>query len=163
MCLSIDLQKTNMPAKTRDRQRAALSRRFAAMRHLKAGAQVPELGWIHAVRSSLGMSAEALGHRMNVSKRAIQSLEAGEVSGTAQLSTLRAAADALDCDLIYMLLPRTSLDDMLHRHAFDRATRELGGFHPDNGIDPTATRPQDLGQLIKALKSNPRTIWREGL
>lgn len=43
---------------------------------------------------------------MGVAQPTVVQLEQSEASGTIQLATLRRAADALNCDLVYALVPR---------------------------------------------------------
>lgn len=79
---------------------------------------IPRSGWIRAVRESLGMSLAELGMRLGVSPQSIMSLERSEQAGKIRLDTLRRAAEAMDCTLVYALLPKTSLEDTVRRQAF---------------------------------------------
>jgi predicted DNA-binding mobile mystery protein A len=56
---------------------------------------------------------------------AISGLENSERAGTVQLGTLRRAADALGCDLVYTLVPRVGLEEAVQRQALARARQEL--------------------------------------
>lgn len=78
---------------------------------------VPVRGWVAAIRTALGMSASDLAARLGVTAQSVQSMETGEVAGTASLRTLRRAAEAMDCDLVYALIPRSTLADMVHNRA----------------------------------------------
>ncbi len=144
----------------RDALRAELQRKFNTLDQLRAVAELPPRGWVHTMRTALGMSAEALAFRMNVSKRAVQSLEAGEVSGRAQLATLRQAADALNCELLHVLVPRQSLDAFIDDNARDLAIRTLGGFDLTNTKRLDTITDSDLATLIADLKKQPRRIGR---
>jgi predicted DNA-binding mobile mystery protein A len=57
--------------------------------------------------------------------QAVVSLERSEASGRIQLSTLRRAAEAMDCVLVYALVPNTSLNEMVDRRARELAVRAL--------------------------------------
>ena len=60
------------------------------------------------VRVALGMSMRQLSLRMGAaSPTSVAQIEAGEVSGGVTLRSLQAAADALECDLVYGLVPRS--------------------------------------------------------
>lgn len=85
----------------------------------------PSAGWVRAIRDALGMTTRQMAARMGVTAMAVSSLEESERAGTVQLSTLRRAADALGCDLVYALVPRVGLDEAVHRQALDRARREI--------------------------------------
>jgi len=54
-----------------------------------------------------------LAKRLGVSPPRITQLEADEVKGRVTINTLRRSAEALDCVLVYGLVPRTSLEQMV--------------------------------------------------
>ncbi len=85
----------------------------------------PPAGWVRAIRDSLGMTTRQMAGRMGVTAMAISGLEESERAGTVQLGTLRRAADALGCDLVYTLVPRVGLDEAVQRQALVRARQEL--------------------------------------
>lgn len=86
---------------------------------------VPPKGWIRAIRDALGMSAIQLGTRLNIKPQSVADLENSEAHGAIQLKTLRRAAEALDCTLVYALVPNSSLEDIVHVKAHNIAAREL--------------------------------------
>jgi predicted DNA-binding mobile mystery protein A len=66
-----------------------------------------------------------MARRVGVSAVSISSLERSERAGTVQLDMLRRAADALNCDLVYALVPRGSLDETVFRQARTTAEHEV--------------------------------------
>lgn len=103
--------------------RRALDRRLDAARNTDL--MVPSGGWIRALRDAVGMPARYMAGRLGVSTPAIYEMERSEKAGTIQLNTLRRAADALDCDVVYAVVPRRGLDAALQTAAIDRAQRDL--------------------------------------
>eukprot|EP01037_Dinobryon_pediforme_P017394 gene17394-17584_t len=93
----------------RARARRRLDERLQALAPASRFA-VPPRGWIRAIRDALGMSGSQLGQRIGITAQSIQNLEESEANGTAQLNTLRKAAEAMDCVLVYALLPKSSLE-----------------------------------------------------
>ena len=71
----------------------------------------PHRGWITAIREALGMSQADLARRLGVRASSVGKLENAERARTVQLDTLQRAADALDCDLVYALVPRRPLQE----------------------------------------------------
>lgn len=63
------------------------------------------------------MSRADLAARLGVTWQAVQQIEENERDGGVRLSTLRKAADAMECDLVYALVPRSSLEDSVTRQA----------------------------------------------
>ena len=96
--------------------RQALDRRTRGLRD-HTGLARPAGGWIKAVREALGMSAEMVGHRLGTTRQAVLRLERSEVDEGIRLSSLRRAAEALDCQLVYALVPNSTLEETVLREA----------------------------------------------
>ena len=67
----------------------------------------PSKGWIRTIRQALGISSGELARRLGTSRQLPLQLEKGEAEDRVTLKSLRAAANALDCDLVYALVPRS--------------------------------------------------------
>lgn len=85
----------------------------------------PKSGWVRAVRETLGMSAAAFARRLGISHAGVRKLEASEASDVITLATLRKLAQALDCELQYALVPRTSLTQQIQDRAHAVANEKL--------------------------------------
>ena len=93
--------------KSRDsllRQRKVMDERLGSL-HALAQSPRPRLGWLKAIRECLGLSSERLGKRMQVAPNYILKLEKREQSGATSLATLAKAAEAMDCKLVYAVVP----------------------------------------------------------
>ena len=112
----------NIGRKAVPRQR--LDQRFTSMKP-ESRYRPPPKGWIRAIRDALGMSGAQLGRRIGVKAQSIADIEKSEASGTVQLNTLRRVAEALDCVVVYALIPKSSLEDMVQRRARELARSEL--------------------------------------
>lgn len=77
----------------------------------------PKSGWVRAVRETLGMSAAAFARRLGITHAGVRKLEASEASDAITLASLRKLAQALNCDLQYALVPRTSLSQQIQDRA----------------------------------------------
>lgn len=82
-------------------------------------------GWVKTIRQALCMSTFELGQRMSISDSRAGRLEKAELGETLRLSTLRRAAGALNCRLLYVFVPEEPLEDMVFRQAYARATEEM--------------------------------------
>ncbi len=112
---------TNGPRKV---ARQRLDKRLSAFKP-ESRLAVPPKGWIRAIRDALGMSALQLGTRIGVKPQSVADLEKSEAYGTIQLKTLRKAAEARDCTLVYALVPNSSLEDEVQTRAREIARKEL--------------------------------------
>ena len=63
------------------------------------------------------MSSSALGRRIGISAQGVRKLEIAEAEGSITLRTLSKLAHGLDCDVRYVLVPRTSLIEQVARRA----------------------------------------------
>src|SRR5580698_7530149 len=78
----------------------------------------PSKGWIRAIRQALGVSSGELARRLGTSRQLPLQMEKGEAEDRITLKSLRAAANAVDCDLVYALVPRAaSMQELMEKHA----------------------------------------------
>jgi len=114
----------------------------------------PAKGWIWAMRQALGVSSGELARRMGTSRQLPLQLEKGEAEDRITLRSLRAMAAALDCDLVYALVPRAgSLEESIEGRARDEARfRVLGVEHS------MALEGQAAGAIGEAVEAETRRI-----
>lgn len=96
-----------LSVKTRQ-ARSRLDQRLAPLRPISRFS-APQSGWIKAIRTSLGMSAVQLARRMGVASQTVDDMERSEANEAITLATLRRAAAALECSLVYALVPNETL------------------------------------------------------
>ena len=82
----------------------------------------PSDGWIRSVRKAIGMSIRQLAERIGVTQQAISKLEEHELDDSVTLKTLRRAAEAMDCKLVYAIIPNQgNLEDIVRKQAYNKA------------------------------------------
>jgi predicted DNA-binding mobile mystery protein A len=110
------------------------------------------------------MSSTELASRLHVSQSTIPDLERNEARGTVQLDTLRRAADALECDLVYFLVPRTSLDDAVWAQARHKAGLHLATVAHNMRLEDEVVSEVDAANQLDELGSqfiDKRGLWSE--
>lgn len=95
---------------------AELDRQFGEFAKMQRSA-TPRCGWVKTIRLALGMSSGALGRRLAISAQGVRKLEQAEANRTITLNTLARLAEGLDCEVHYVLVPRTRLVEQVLRHA----------------------------------------------
>jgi len=85
----------------------------------------PHAGWLHATRDALGMSRAQMAGRMGVTRSRIAQLEQAEKAETIKLGTLRRAAEALNCTLVFALVPNDPYDKIVGDQARARAAEPV--------------------------------------
>lgn len=104
--------------------RRALDRRLSQFPSARQFTTPPR-GWIRAIREALGMSSADLSSRLGITPASVSDMERSERDRRIRLDTLARAADALDCDLVYVFLPRSSLTEAVEREATLKVTRHV--------------------------------------
>ena len=128
----------------------------------------PNTGWIRAIREASGMSIRQLAERMGASKTTAATLERNEAAETVKLSSLRLVGEALDCDLVYALVPRTSLEVSVRRRARIVAERVVGRVSQSMVLEdqaiPVAERERQVLELAEKLwQEMPQELWDDSL
>ena len=85
------------------------------------------------------MSAATLASRLGTTPGAVIRLEQSEARDKIRLETLRRAADALGCDLAYVLVPRRPLSAVVHDRAREVARRHLAAVRQTMVLEDQAT------------------------
>jgi len=124
----------------------------------------PRSGWVRAIRESLGMSAAAFARRLGMSHAGVRKLESAEASDAITLASLRKLAEALDCELQYALVPRTSLKQYVQDRAEAIARERLRPISHSMALEDQAVQgPLDKLQLEFAVKDllegSRRELW----
>ena len=108
------------------------------------------------------MSASDLATRLGVSQQNVAELERSEVRATIRLDTLRRAAEALDCDLVYAIVPRTSLEEAVRAQARRRAMRLVRPVAHHGRLEDQEVATVDLeAQLVELATQfeDRRGLW----
>ena len=140
--------------------RLQLDERFKAL-GTAAQFTTPVRGWIKAIREALGMTTAQLATRLRVKQPSIVAIEQSEAKGSIQLATLRRVAEALDCTLVYALVPNKSLETTLRDRAMLFARRRRGPIEHSMLLEDqrvtTTDRERHLNEIIQ--ETNPRLFW----
>lgn len=105
------------------------------------GMAVPGGGWLRAVREALGLTVRQQAARLGMAATTLHKSEQSEADERISLAQLRKLAAGLDCELVYGLVPRTSLIDRVREQAGKRARAEVLGVAHSMGLEDQ--RPDD--------------------
>ena len=117
----------------------------------------PSKGWIRAIRQALGISSGELARRLGTSRQLPLQLEKGEAEDRITLKSLRAVANALDCDLVYALVPRAaSLGELIENRARAEAKQRVLGVEHSMALENQA-----VGNLDEAIEAEAIRVARK--
>jgi len=152
-----------MKAGTRQRARHRLDERLQALKP-EERFRAPPKGWVRAIRDAVGMTGVQFAKRLGIRPQSVQALETSEASGSIKLATLRRAAEALDCTLVYALVPNTSLEGAVHERARKIAAHDLRRVFHSMKLEAQGTGDGDLEARIDAYvrdELKERDLWNE--
>jgi predicted DNA-binding mobile mystery protein A len=107
------------------------------------------------------MTTSQLAGRLKIKQPSLVELEQSEARGTIELQTLRRVAEALDCTLVYALVPNKPLESMVRDRArvFERKRREYvehSMLLEGQGVISKNTKAR-LDEIVR--ETNPRLFW----
>lgn len=120
----------------------------------------PKSGWIKLIRTTLAMSARALGNRVGLTQSRIALIEKGELDGTITLNTLEKVAEGLGCRVAYYLIPDDeSLSKMRENQAYlkAKALNDYAELHMN--LENQLTSAEYQKQEVERIKNEYLRNW----
>ena len=102
-------------------RRVQLDRDFAALKESKLLPSNPKNGWIAELRTLLLMTTAQLARRIGIAQSVVSNFEKSERGKTITLQSLEKIANALECDVQYVFIPRN--EKGLEGELYDRAEK----------------------------------------
>jgi len=145
--------------------RKQLDKRLNLLQNVDILARPPR-GWIKAIREALGMTTAQLGKRLGVSQPRVIGIEKAEVSGSIKLESLERAARALDCRLVYALVPKKPLESLVEDRARELAKKRLRATSHSMALENQRVDKDDefehLERLVQNLLNQPGSaLWED--
>lgn len=84
----------------------------------------PKSGWIAEIRKALVMTTTQLAKRVGIDQSTLSRLERSEMHKTITLQTLERVADALNCEVRYVFIPRQPLTATWYKQAVKKLASE---------------------------------------
>lgn len=108
----------------------------------------PSVGWIGSVREALGLSLAQIGKRLRTSRQTVQEFERAEAEDRITLATLRRVAEAMNCNLIYVLAPKSgSFAELAEKNAREDAAKDVRRVVHTMALEDQ--KPENMTQLIE--------------
>ena len=100
----------------------------------------PKRGWLRALREALGITIREVARKMRKAPQTVASFEKSEEAHRITLQTLRHYAEAMDCELVYAIVPKTgSLTKLAESRARKRAESEVLAVEHTMALEDQAT------------------------
>jgi predicted DNA-binding mobile mystery protein A len=121
----------------------ALSHFFAARDEIR-----PKRGWLRSVREALGLSLEEVGRKLSASRQRILRFENAEANDQITLQSLRRIAKAMDCELVYAIVPKSgTLTELAEQTVRDQVASDVHAVERTMALEDQAVG--NVEQLVK--------------
>jgi predicted DNA-binding mobile mystery protein A len=130
-------------------------------RGLEASLFKAERGWIRQMREALGMTLSKLGEACGSSTPSIAQAERREAEGKVTVETLKTAAEAMNCEFVYMFVPKSEMTAFIERKAYEKAKRILINADLHMSLEDQKVKG-DLEPRIQKLKKkliDESNVW----
>lgn len=110
------------------------------------------------------MTGVQLAARLGVRPQSVDALEKSEASGSIRLDTLRRAAEAMDCTLVYALVPASSLEEAVNERARKIAVKALSRVAHTMKLEAQETGDTRMEERLEAYIRDvvrDRDLWDE--
>lgn len=149
--------------KMKSLRRSQLDQFFESLKALNL--KLPKKGWVKEIRETLGMSMQDLAHRQGTIKQRVERIEKDEVSKKLTLESMQKVANALDCEFVYFLVPRSSLQTTLNEQAQKAAAEIVKNVNQTMNLEAQGTSEKSKRALVNKLAQEmllkgDRKIWR---
>lgn len=125
----------------------------------------PSIGWVKAIRTSLGMSLEQLGSKLEITKQSARNIEKRESQGSITIKALKKAARAMDMKLVYALVPlEDSIEKMIEKKARQLATEIVLRTSGTMSLEDQENSPERIRKAIEErtkeiMEEMPKKLW----
>lgn len=115
--------------------------------------------WLKSARRALQFSTNGIAKKLKLSTQAYSKLETSEQLGSISITTLEKAADALNCELIYILRPKTmqTFSQIVWKKLLSQAAN-----HPWVQTRPVPYKRRAIAAIARELIKDPKFRRKHG-
>jgi predicted DNA-binding mobile mystery protein A len=86
---------------------------------------VPQKGWVNTIRTTLNMTRDQLGAKLDLTKGAIQKIEEREATGQITINKLKDVGNALNMKFVYGFIPKDGTIESLVNLKAEKLARKI--------------------------------------
>ncbi|HRD58566.1 MAG TPA: mobile mystery protein A [Ferruginibacter sp.] len=126
---------------------------------------VPSTGWLKTIRTSLGMSMQQLGNKLNITRQSVKDIERREAEGSITLKALKETAKAMDMQLVYGFVPNDgSLENLIERKAREMAVKIVMRTNTSMILEDQGNSEARLEKALEErtkeiMEKMPKALW----
>jgi predicted DNA-binding mobile mystery protein A len=116
----------------------------------------PQKGWIRAIREATGVTIRGFAKRLGKSPTVAANLEHSEAEYRITMGSLRDAANALGCELVYALVPKNgSIHELVEERARTQAAENVLAVEHSMALENQA-----VGRIEEKIKEETKRILK---
>lgn len=126
---------------------------------------IPEKGWINTIRTTINMTLEQLGNKLNITKQGVKRIEESEAAGTITIKSLKEVSKALEMKFVYGFVPIDgSINSLLERKSRILAEKIILRTNQNMMLEDQAIEKSKLKAAIDDLSKDikaelKKSIW----
>ena len=125
----------------------------------------PSRGWLKEIREALGRTERQQAERLSIASSTLHKSEQSEADERITLGQLRKLADGLDCELVYALVPRKPLPDVVQDQANQLAKEEVYGVAHTMSLEDQRPADERIQKQVtrraeELLRGKWSDLWR---
>ena len=127
---------------------------------------VPKEGWLRTVRTALGMSGTQLAKKLGVTKARVSKAEQDEPHGSVTLKTIQTMAQAMDCKVVYAIVPKQNVEDVIKERAIGKARSQVQAASTHMALEAQSLSKEQLEFEIERIAAQimdkmPSDFWND--
>ena len=125
---------------------------------------VPQKGWVNTIRTTLNMTRDQLGAKLNSTKGAIQKIEEREATGQITINKLKDVGNALNMKFIYGFIPKDgTIESLVNLKAEKLARKIVLRTNQNMKLEDQGIGDEKIAKTIKELASEIKREMKKSL
>jgi len=125
---------------------------------------VPQKGWVNTIRTTLNMTRDQLGTKLNLTKGAIQKIEEREATGQITINKLKDVGNALNMKFIYGFIPKDgTIESLVNLKAEKLARKIVLRTNQNMKLEDQGIGDEKINKTIKELASEIKREMKKSL
>lgn len=125
---------------------------------------VPQKGWVNTIRTTLNMTRDQLGTKLNLTKGAIQKTEEREATGQITINKLKAVGNALNMKFVYGFFPKDgTIESLVDLKAEKLARKIVLRTNQNMKLEDQGIGDEKIAKTIKELANEIKREMKKSL
>ena len=125
---------------------------------------VPQKGWVNTIRTTLNMTRDQLGTKLNLTKGAIQKIEEREATGQITINKLKEVGNALNMKFIYGFIPKDgTIESLINLNAEKLARKIVLRTHQNMKLEDQGISEDKIDDSINDLANEIKREMKKSL